>query len=466
MKKGQLVTEEMKKVLEFLTDGIIITDEKLCIEYVNSAYKVFLGAEKEDLVGCYLPDIRPTSMLPEVFKKRKPIFDIPRKAGDLESYCDFIPLMEQDELIGGMVVVKDVLRIKSYLNEIKDRDDKITQLDNRLRGTFKANFNFQDIIGANTGLQKIIYTCYKTIQTDSPVFLIGESGTGKEVFAQSIHNASSRRSYPFVDINCAALPDNLLESELFGYVEGAFTGSKKGGKLGLFEIANGGTIFLDEITEMPLHLQSKLLRVLQEQKIRKIGGENSIDLDVRIIAATNKNIMELINEKAFREDLYYRLAVFIINIPPLRERKGDIRLFINKYVEEQQKRKKQLITIDEKVYQILEHYSWPGNVRELKNAIEYACNITDDGQIKVGDLPKNIIKNSIQNYSHEACQTGASLEQIVGDVEKEVFEKYLKLYGHSVEAKKVIAAELNISIATLYNKLRKYNLEKAALIKN
>lgn len=464
--KSPIICDETINILDHLTDGIIITDENLIIQYVNDAYIVFLGVDKETLIGSYLPAVRPTSMLPEAMKNRQPMFDIPRKAGNLESYCDFIPLLRGEQVIGGMVVIKDVIRIKGYLNEIKNRDDKIYQLDDRIKGTFRAKFDFNDIIGARTGLKKIVNTCHKIVQTDSPVLLIGESGTGKEVFAQAIHNGSNRRNYPFVDINCAAIPENLLESELFGYEEGAFTGSKKGGKIGLFEIANRGTLFLDEITEMPMNMQSKLLRVLQEQKLRKIGGRDSIELDVRIIAATNKNIIELINQKAFREDLYYRLAVFIINIPPLRQRKSDIRLFIDKYIKEEQRKKNMLLSINNAVYEVLENYSWPGNVRELKNAIEYACNITDDGEIKIGDLPRNILKNSLQYSDPKTYKSGTSLEQIIGNVEKEVLELYLNIYGHSVEAKKGIAYELNISMATLYNKIKKYKLERAQFINN
>ena len=287
--------------------------------------------------------------------------------------------------------------------------------------------------------------------------LIGESGTGKELFAQSIHNYSNRKDMPFVAINCAALPDNLLESELFGYEEGAFTGAKKGGKLGLFELANGGTIFLDEVTEVPLKLQAKLLRAIQEKRIMRIGSEKNIDLNVRIISATNKNIIDLIKENIFREDLYFRLAVFVIDIPPLRERKEDIQLLANYFIENEIRKTKKVINIDDEAMNALKLYHWPGNIREFKNAIEYSCNVTDDNIITTNDLPQNVLKKiNIDKLIQKNIND--NLKKIITKVEKSVIEDYLNRYGNTVDAKNKIAKDLDISIATLYNKIRRYNL--------
>lgn len=365
-----LLGSNVRRILDLLNDGIIITDEKAIVHYINPAYTLYSGLEFEDIVNKYLPEVRPGAMLPKVLEDHKPIRNFPRKVGKVESYCDFIPIIIEGKLVGGIAIVKDVVRIKDLLQRLEESKEKIVQLDNRVKDSFKAKFTFSSIVGREGGLKNTITMCYKAAQTDSPVLLLGESGTGKEVLAQSIHNASKRKEYPFVDINCGALPENLLESELFGYEAGAFTGARKNGKLGLFEIANGGTIFLDEITEMPINLQTKLLRVLQEQRILKIGSEKALEINVRVIAATNKNVLELVKEKSFREDLYFRLAVFVISIPALRERKEDITLLVQKFIEEQQRKQKHVIFVNSDAMHILKYYDWPGNIREIKNIIE------------------------------------------------------------------------------------------------
>lgn len=454
----RVMDENVKKILDTLTDGVIITDENSVIEYINPAYTMFSGLKEEEALGRHLTDVRPGAILPQVLKSRTPVMDVPRKVDKVESYCDFIPLLDQDELIGGMAIVKDVVRIKGLLKELQESNEKIVQLDQRIRKAFQAQITFKNIVGAANGLKSTVEMSKKAARTDSPVLLVGESGTGKEMIAQSIHNESERRDFPFVDVNCAALPEHLLESELFGYVEGAFTGAKKHGKLGLFEIANGGTIFLDEISEMPLNLQTKLLRTIQESKIQKIGDEKTRKIDVRVIAATNKDIASMVARKEFRDDLYFRLAVFVINIPSLRERRADIALLASYFVSELQRKKGKIVTINKNAAKTLEKYDWPGNVRELQNALEYAFNVTDSSIIDVGDLPQQIIKSGLINNIIGENVDKLGLEKLVEQVERKVLSEYLELYGESVEAKKKIAAELDVSIATLYNKIKKYNL--------
>lgn len=233
----------------------------------------------------------------------------------------------------------------------------------------------------------------KIAESDYTILITGESGTGKELMAQSIHNASPRHSQSFIAINCAAMPENLLESELFGYEEGAFTGALKGGKKGLFEQANNGTIFLDEIGDMPIYLQSKLLRVLQENQVMRVGGENVIDIDVRVIAATNKNLLEMIKGDRFRADLYYRINVLPINIPPLRERKEDIEVMLKHFM----KRKR---AISQGVQDIINAYEWPGNIRELKNTAMYINIMSSEDVILINDLPHNLL-NITEDFSKE-----------------------------------------------------------------
>ena len=408
----QPLNEQLVSILSVLNDGIIITDEKGIVIYINPAYTMFSGIESKDIVGKFISDARPGAVLPQVLETRKAITNVPRKVDKVSSFCDFIPLIVQGDLVGGIVIVKDVVRIKELLHELELSSKKISQLDERIRNTFRAKHSFDSIIGADTGLKQVVETSKRAAQSDSPVLLVGESGVGKEVIAQSIHNESPRRDFPFVDVNCAALPEHLLESELFGYVEGAFTGAKKGGKLGLFEVANGGTLFLDEITEMPLVLQTKMLLVIQEKKIVKLGGESSINLDVKIIAATNKNILELVDNNLFRNDLYFRLAVFMIEIPPLRDRRMDISQFINRFINEQEKKKRKPINISDNALEILREYNWPGNVRELYNAIEYACNMLENNTIEVDNIPHNIISKRLKN-SNAYASGRSSLNDIM-----------------------------------------------------
>lgn len=256
-----------------------------------------------------------------------------------------------------------------------------------------ARYTFDEIKTVSLKMERTKELGMKIAESDYTVLITGESGTGKELMAQSIHNASPRYSQPFIAINCAAMPENLLESELFGYEEGAFTGALRGGKKGLFEQANNGTIFLDEIGDMPIYLQSKLLRVLQENQVMRVGGENVIDTDVRVIAATNKNLLEMIKKDRFRADLYYRINVLPINIPPLRERKEDIEVMLKYFM----KRKRE---ISQDVQDIINTYEWPGNIRELKNTAMYINIMSSEDIILINDLPHNLL-NITEDYSKE-----------------------------------------------------------------
>ncbi|MCC0632594.1 sigma 54-interacting transcriptional regulator [Clostridioides sp. ZZV15-6388] len=256
-----------------------------------------------------------------------------------------------------------------------------------------ARYTFDDIKTVSVKMERTKELGMKIAESDYTVLITGESGTGKELMAQSIHNASPRHSQPFIAINCAAMPENLLESELFGYEEGAFTGALRGGKKGLFEQANNGTIFLDEIGDMPIYLQSKLLRVLQENQVMRVGGENVIDTDVRVIAATNKNLLEMIKKDRFRADLYYRINVLPINIPPLRERKEDIEVMLKYFM----KRKRE---ISQDVQDVINAYEWPGNIRELKNTAMYINIMSSEHVILINDLPHNLL-NITEDYSKE-----------------------------------------------------------------
>lgn len=311
--------------------------------------------------------------------------------------------------------------------------------------------NFKSIIGNETGLKSLIHKAKKVKDSPSTVLIRGESGTGKELIARAIHNESFRKDHQFIAINCAAIPENLLESELFGYEEGSFTGSKRDGKEGKFELANKGTIFLDEIGDMPLSLQPKILRVLQERKVERIGGKVSIPIDVRVLAATHQNLEEMIQEGSFREDLYYRLNIIPLYTKPLRAWPEDIRLFCNYFIQKHcHFLNKERMTMAADLENWFLQYDWPGNIRQLENTIEYMVNMAESNVLGLYDLPDPLQKTI------KPQTVALGLEQMIAEYEKEILQSYFtqEYYKHDKEK---IADELQISLATLYRKISKHD---------
>jgi TyrR family helix-turn-helix protein len=324
---------------------------------------------------------------------------------------------------------------------------------------------FENIIGRSQIMQDVIEKAKIAAKSDSTIFLHGASGTGKELFARSIHNASYRKDGPFVAVNCAALPENLIESELFGYEKGSFTGASQKGKIGKFEQANNGTLFLDEIADLPLHLQAKLLRVLQDKKIDKIGGFAQINVNVRIISSTHKNLEEMIRQDQFREDLYYRLNVIPLYLPSLKDRGEDV-LLCSEYIIKKlcHKMNKSPKHISKEVETMFMNYDWPGNVRELENVLEYAINFSFDDEITSEDLPEYFLNNNAKkdesnefiNFESVEIDNLKSLDDITREYEKKLLKMLLSKYGNTTASKKKIAEKLGMSITTLYRKLNDY----------
>ncbi|HEX8310791.1 MAG TPA: sigma-54 dependent transcriptional regulator [Chthoniobacteraceae bacterium] len=332
-------------------------------------------------------------------------------------------------------------------------DNQSLVRENRnLRQIVKEKYRFENIIGTSAKMQDIYNLIAKIADTDSTILIQGESGTGKELVARALHFNSNRQHQPFVAINCSALPENLLESELFGHKKGAFTGAVQD-KIGLFEEAELGTIFLDEINSMAVSLQTKLLRVLQERQLRRVGDTKNLPINVRVLAATNQALQNLIESGQFREDLYYRLAVIPLEMPALRERTEDVPLLVNHFL---QKNAAQTGTeakkIDQKAIELLQQYRWPGNVRELENAIERACALCDDGQIRTSDLPPQVIRQATAApVEHTGTlPVGQTLDEYIRDQERRYIEETIKFNGASREK---AAKMLGISMATLYRKL-------------
>lgn len=316
----------------------------------------------------------------------------------------------------------------------------------------ELNDHLNKIKGISSDIQKLKEKVSKIANSSSTVLITGETGTGKELFAKAIHYTGKRVKSPFISINCASIPENLFESELFGYDEGAFTGAKKGGKPGRFELAQGGTIFLDEIGEMPLYTQAKLLRVLQDHTIYRVGGIRPINIDVRVIAATNQNLEDMIAKKEFRADLYYRVNVIPLNIPPLRYRKNDIELLSIHFLEKYNKiLDKNIKGLSSKTLNLLKAYDWPGNVRELENIIEYAVNVETNNIIDPSSLTEKIIKNPNTN--------NLNIKPKIKNVEFQIIKDTLDKYGWDASGKTLAAKELGIGIRTLYRKVSLYGIE-------
>ncbi|MBC2399941.1 sigma-54 interaction domain-containing protein [Clostridium tetanomorphum] len=435
--RNQILIELFNTIIDKVDQGVIILNKENYIIHINKNALKYLNIHDNS------------------FKQKISIKFNRSSILNLEEYKLTIG-NESFNLLGNIYPVylnEDQYDKMFFFHDIKEFKEKINKLSIQEKRIF-----CDDILGNCKKMQKLKKTIKKIASSTSTVLVSGESGTGKELVARAIHNESNRREEPFIAINCAAIPDSLLESELFGYVKGAFTGADPMGKMGKFELANKGTIFLDEIGDMPLSLQTKLLRVLQERKVIRIGSNKQVNIDVRVIAATNKNLIDLIEEDKFREDLYYRLNVIPIEIPPLRERIEDIKLltdfFIKKYLSLFNKDFMK-IKIDKQVWDVFYLYQWPGNIRELENTIEFMINMVGiDGILSESIIPKSISerKVKIKDENKEICT--------LKELEKRAIEKALETYGKTTEGKKIASAKLGIGIATLYRKIEEYNLSK------
>ncbi|MDY5340571.1 MAG: sigma 54-interacting transcriptional regulator [Intestinimonas sp.] len=444
------LNEAARAAFNAMREGITIIDTDGIIVFGNTAYREFLnkeaGGDIGPIEGYRLRDLRPGARLPDVLEKGEPILHLTRQEVEDFYFVNLYPIYRDGVLLGGLSVVTfldDAYRAREELEAMEARSKQVLHRINKANG---ARYTFDDIVAESPAGAQTKALAEKIAATDATVLLESESGTGKELYAQAIHNASLRREGVFVAINCANFNPNMLESELFGYVEGAFTGAKKGGKLGLFEAAAGGTLFLDEISEMDLGLQAKLLRVLQERRIRPVGGVKEIDVDVRVIAACNASPPDYVDQGKFRKDLYYRLNTFPIHIPPLRERTGDIPALAAAILDQLSHKLRRPFTLTDEAVRLLQAHSWPGNVRELRNVLEFSAYLTPSGVITCEAFPADLRRPA----EHDAA---LPLVQRVRAFEKREIQRLLARNGASLEGKKKTAAQLGISLASLYNKL-------------
>ena len=437
----QIAESFQKTVISSIPEALIVVDQKGDISLINKNAQKMLGLDPRVALGKHIRNVMGSnneSFLNKVCHNKCLTDEEVRIYNDEGEFSDYtltfnLILTPLKHIIGKIII----------LNEIKRARTLVTKMTGA-----KAKITFNDITGQNSDFQETIRLARIASQSTSNVLLLGESGTGKDVFAQAIHNNSERRNGPYVVINCAAIPRELIASELFGYDEGAFTGSKRGGNPGKFEIADGGTIFLDEIGEMPLELQTSLLRVIENKELMRIGGKRVRSINVRILAATNKDLVEDVSKGNFREDLYYRLNVFTIRLHPLRERRDDIPYLVDRFVKDIcATMAKKITAVDDNVLEILMSYSWPGNVRELQNVLERAINIAPGDKLTANLLSEEVTRAPRKpQYAHD----NYSLK----DIERQMIENMIK----SNVSKADIAKKMNISRSTLYRKLEQYGM--------
>jgi len=422
--------ERLRIIIDFAYDGIIATDKKGHITVFNPSAEKIIGLPRQKAINCNIDKVLDNSRMIKVMETGEPELNQIQSFGDIKILTNRIPIIVNGEVTGAVATFQNI--------------DTITRAEEQIRRKlyekgFLAKTVLDNIIGDSSIMQVVKKKAELYAQSDSTVLILGESGTGKELFAQGIHNASARSKRPFIAINCAALPDTLLESELFGYEEGAFTGAKKGGKAGFFELAHRGTIFLDEIGGISPKLQSRLLRVIEEREVMRIGGDHIIPVDIRVIAATNEDLWQKVKDGRFRKDLYYRLNVLELALPPLRERKEDIpkliEEFLSAYHPSLGKKEMDLVAGQQQFLA----YDWPGNVRELSNMIERFAVLYNGKRETIPILIESLFdKKRHYNFSEE--------EEEIRRIRKVLNE----VHGNRTEA----AKRLGISRTTLWRRLK------------
>ncbi len=445
-----------EQVIENPYEGIIVVDKNGLVTMINDTYLNIVGRKREEILGTHITLINENCNLPQVLKTGEPILCDFCNVKDQGLITMRVPIMRGGEMVGafGKTLFTDISVAKILNDKLEQMERQLEFYKEECEKLNRSSYVFEDIIGKSEVMNSIKNIAWRVARNISTVLITGESGTGKEMFAHAIHNSSERRKKPFIKVNCAAIPDNLLESELFGYAEGAFTGAKKGGKPGKFELADRGTIFLDEIGDMPLLMQAKLLRVLQERELERIGSLEPITVNVRVIAATNQNLEAMVAEGKFREDLYYRLNIIEINVPPLREHNDDIPVLIDALISKLNvKLRRQISGISSEAVTLLQQYDWPGNVRELENVLELAMNMTDNVILNYDDFP------CVQRRISGNKKVGGKqvLSDILAQTEKQVLEDVLR---HTKGDKRAAAQILAIHPSALYRKLNKYHISK------
>ncbi len=447
--------EIFETVIENAYVWIVIVDAEGNIIYMNENYCRFCEVTKEEVIGKHVTEVIENTRMHIVVKNgEEEIADLQYIRGNY-MIANRIPIFADDKVVGafGTVMFRDTKEWSEMNSHVRHHLSSIQSYIDQQDVT-GAKYTLNDIHSNSSIMAELKEKVKSIAATDSSVLIRGESGTGKELFAHSIHLLSHRSEGPFVKVNCGAIPEQLLESELFGYEDGAFTGAKKGGRKGKFQQARGGTIFLDEIGDMSLHMQVKLLRVLQEKEVEPIGSMKTIPLDVRVITATNRPLEELMKTNDFRSDLYYRISVIPLFIPPLRERMEDLETLVRSFIKKvSSKTGKRISMIHEEVMQTFHQYHWQGNIRELENIIEAAIHLAKTDVITLEAIPEYIKNRPV----YHSKTKGTSLKEMLEEAEKNILLATIQINEGD---KRKAAKELGISKSSMYEKIQKYGLNK------
>lgn len=450
-------TETLVAILDNVYKGVVCVDTEGRITFLSRSNEKFYNLQPGEAVGKHVTEIIKNSRLHIVAKTGKPEVGMVMRVKDNDyRVVERIPIKKGGKVVGaiGKIMFDDIEKVKALSERIAGLEKKVLTYRKLVEDFYLAKYKFSDIIGVNTILQNVKNNARKAARTSSNILIAGESGTGKELFAHAIHNSSTRRKFPFVRVNCAAIPHELFESELFGYAKGAFTGAKETGKKGQFQLADHGTIFLDEISEMPIYMQAKLLRVLQEREILRIGDDKPIPVDFRLIASTNKDLNRMIADGGFREDLFYRLNVVKLTLPPLRKRMEDLDILVAHFFDVLNTKLGTKVTgLSGEARHLLHEHDWRGNVRELRNVLERSLNICHEGELDSRHL--------VTYFHPESYKDSLALEQIkplrdtLLRAERGAIQRALEITGGN---KKEAAKLLGISRSGLYQKMSMFDI--------
>ncbi len=441
-------------ILDNIHNGVMITDQNGKIIFFSKTYGNFLGINPGDVLGKHCTEVLENTRMHLVAETGIPEINQPQRIKDQDMVVQRIPvkIAGRGVVVYGQVMFKDVRDVHALSKQLNLLESKVELYEKELTSLRSSKYTIDNIVGGSEAIQELKKLAIQAAQIQAPVLLMGESGTGKELFAHAIHYASKRRIYPFIRLNCAAIPKDLLEAELFGYEPGAFTGAGSKGKPGKFELAHRGSIFLDEISDLPLEMQPKLLRVLEDKETERLGGTRLTKSDFRLIAATHQNLQDLVEQGKFRKDLFYRLNVIPIQIPPLRERKEDIPLLAENLIQKfNREMGTKTVMMSREALEIFQNYYWPGNIRELSNILERILYTITGDTIQVGHLPI-----FMQSMASEPSRTQATLlKRLREDMERETLLHTLRL---SKDNKNKAAKLLGIHRTSLYKKMKKFKI--------
>lgn len=449
---------ELEKIIHGSFDEILVTDQTGTITKISSRCKELYGVGAEELIGKNTIELEEKgiftpSLTPKVLEKKEKVSCIQVTCTGKKLYVIGNPIFDDEGNLYRIVFnSREVSEIEALENRLHETEALLDQYKRELKHLKQIVLDKKEIVYKSNSMKQVYELAKRVAQVDSTVLIVGETGVGKGMMARYIHEQSSRKQHKIIEVNCGAIPDNLIESELFGYEGGAFTGAQKQGKKGVIELAEGGTLFLDEIGELPLHVQVKLLQFLQDKTFRRVGGGDLVHVDTRIIAATNQDLTMLVKEKKFREDFYYRLNVIPISIPPLRHRKEDIPVLADYLLERLNAKYDLNKKIDEEVYQTLLQYSWPGNVRELENLMERLFVTSEGKSITVSDLPEHLIEPK-HSSTGLLVKNIYPLKQAVEEVEKQLISMAYETYKNTYKCAEV----LEVNQSTIVRKMKKYS---------